>query len=439
MIDMKFDKGRELARKLHNLIPGGGHTYSKGDDQFPQMSPGLMVRGKGAYAWDADGNRFLDYGMGLRSVGLGYAHDEINQAVIKQMELGTNLTKPATIELELAQKLVDLIPCLEMVKFAKNGSDTTSAAIRLARAYTGKKYVAICKDHPFYSFNDWFIASTPCANGIPQEVKDLTLTFHYNDIESVEALFEKHPNEIAAFILEPMKTEEPRDDFLKKLRKITQKHGTLLIFDEMISGFRFHLQGAGSMTGVTPDLTTFGKGCANGYSVAFLGGRRDVMELGGIYHDKPRVFLLSGTHGSEATGLAAAIKNIEIYERDCVIDHHWNYGKRFKDGINDIAKDLGIDKSFAITGFDCSPNISCRNAAEEPDLRYHTLFSQEMIKGGVLMPWIAFSYSHQEKELEITLEAASKALEVYKKALEGDVSEFLVGEAIKPVWRKFNK
>ena len=436
---MKFEKGRELARKLHNLIPGGGHTYSKGDDQFPEMSPGLMVRGKGAYTWDADGNKFLDYGMGLRSVALGYAYDEVNQAVIEQMQLGTNLTKPATIELELAEKLVDLIPCMEMVKFAKNGSDTTSAAIRLARAFTEKKYIAICKDHPFYSFNDWFIGTTPCANGIPKEVADLTLTFHYNDIESVEALFENHPNEIAAFILEPMKTEESKDDFLKKLREVTQKHGTLLIFDEMISGFRFHMQGAGAMTGVTPDLTTFGKACANGYSVAFLGGRRDVMELGGIYHDRPRVFLLSGTHGSEATGLAAAIKNIEIFERENVIDHHWNYGKRFKDGINGIAKELGIDKNFAITGFDCSPNISCKNAQEEPDLNYNSLFSQEMIKGGVLMPWIAFSYSHQDDELELTLKAARSALEVYKQALDGNVSDYLVGEAVKPVWRKFNK
>lgn len=435
---MNFEKGRALSDRLHDLIPAGGHTYSKGDDQFPQNAPGLMVRGKGSYCWDADGNKFLDYGMGLRSVGLGHANEEINQAVIEQLKLGTNFTRPGMIELELAEQFIDMIPSIEMVKFAKNGSDVTSAAIRLARAHTGKKYIAICQDHPFYSFNDWFISATPCDNGIPKEVAHLTLKFSYNDIESVKKLYDEYGDDIAAVILEPVKTEEPKDDFLKQLRELTRQKGTVLIFDEMITGFRWHLNGAQAYVGVEPDLTTFGKATANGFSVAILGGKREIMKLGGLHHEEPRVFLLSGTHGAEATGLAAAIKNIEIFKRDDVVGHHWQYGEKFKEGINTIAKELGIEDFFKISGFACSPIIEAKGLSKQPDLKFHTLFSQEMIQKGVLIPWIAFSQAHGDKELEITLEAARHSLGIYKHALENGIEHYLVGEAIKPVWRRFN-
>lgn len=435
---MKFTQGQALAAKLHTLIPAGGHTYSKGDDQFPQNSPGLMVRGKDAYCWDADGNKFLDYGMGLRSVGLGHANEEINQAVIEQLQLGTNFTRPGIIELAMAEKFIDLIPSVEMVKFAKNGSDVTSAAIRLARAYTGKKYIAICRDHPFYSFNDWFIGSTPCDNGIPEEVSGLTIKFSYNDIESVKKIFDLYNDDIAAVILEPVKNDEPKNNFLQELREITKKKNTVLIFDEMITGFRWHLNGAQTYVGVEPDLTTFGKATANGFSVAILGGKKEIMEMGGIQHDKPRVFLLSGTHGAETIGLAAAIKNIDIYKRDNVAQHHWDYGNKFKNGINKIASNLGISDYFKIGGFACSPTIEAKDINKNPHLGYHTLFSQEMIQKGVLIPWIAFSQSHGDKELELTLNATEHALNIYARALEGDIHDYLIGKAIKPVWRKYN-
>lgn len=431
-----------MQKRLHELIPAGGHTYSKGDDQFPEIAPGLMVKAKGAYCWDADGNKFLDYGMGLRAVAVGHANDEINEAVCKQIALGTNYTRPSLIELELAETIVDLIPSVEMVKFAKNGSDVTSGAIRLARAYTGKKFIAVCAEHPFYSFNDWFIGSTACNSGIPDEISSLTLKFNYNNLQSVEDLFAKYSNQIAAFILEPAKAVEPAmfgdKNFLQKLKELCDKNGSLLILDEMISGFRFDLKGAQHIYNVDPHLTTFGKATANGFSFAFLAGKKEIMELGGIYHDKPRVFLLSGTHGAESTGLIAAIKNIEIFKRDNVVKHHWDYGKKFKDGINAIAKQKGIDKNFAITGFDCSPVVEARNTEGAIDLSFLTLFSQEMIRGGVLIPWIAFSKSHSDEELKITLEAAENALTVYKVALENGVQKSLIGNAVKPVFRKFN-
>ncbi len=435
---MDFSQGKKLAGRLSDLIPAGGHTYSKGEDQFPQNAPGLITHGKGAYCWDADGNKFLDYGMGLRSVGLGHANDEVNEAVIEQLKLGTNFTRPGVIELEFAEKFIDIIPSIEMVKFAKNGSDVTSAAVRLARAYTKKKYIAICSNHPFYSFNDWFIGSTLCNSGIPEEIRHLTISFEYNDIESVKKLYEEYGDEIAGVILEPVKNDEPENNFLQELRTITNKKGTVLIFDEMITGFRWHLNGAQTYVGVEPDLTTFGKATANGFSVAILGGKKEIMELGGLRHDKERVFLLSGTHGAEAIGLSAAIKNLEIYQRDDVVGHQWAYGKKFQEGINKIASDLGISDYFKIGGFACSPTVECKNFDKNSDLHFHTLFSQEMIKKGVLIPWIAFSQSHSTKELDLTLNAAQYSLEIYKKALESDVNNYLVGEPVKPVWRKYN-
>lgn len=435
---MNFEKGQAAAKRLSDLVPAGGHTYSKGEDQFPKNSPGLLIKGEGAYCWDLDGNKLLDYGMGLRSVGLGHANDEVNEAVIKQLQLGTNFTRPGMIELEFAEKFIDIIPSIEMVKFAKNGSDVTSAAVRLARAYTGRKYIAVCSNHPFYSFNDWYIGSTLCSSGIPNEIKDLTISFEYNNIESVKNLYEIYGDEIAGIILEPVKNDEPENNFLEELRAITKEKGTVLIFDEMITGFRWHINGAQTYVGVEPDLTTFGKATANGFSVAILGGKKEIMELGGLKHNKERVFLLSGTHGAEAIGLAAAIKNLEIFQRDDVVGHHWKYGKDFQDGINKISMNLGISDYFKIAGFPCSPTIECKNLDQNPDLSFHTLFSQEMITQGVLIPWIAFSQSHNEKELKLTLEAAKHSLEIYKKALEGNITDYLIGEAIKPVWRKYN-
>ena len=452
-----FLKGQAQQARLHELIPGGGHTYSKGQDQFPEISPGLISRAEGAYCWDVDGNRFLDYGMGLRSVGLGHANPEVNEAVKQQLALGTNFTRPGIKELELAELVSEIVPSIEMVKFAKNGSDVTSAAVRLARAFTGKKYVAICKEHPFYSFNDWFIAATPCDNGIPKDISNLTLKFSYNDLTSLENLFAEYGDNIAGIILEPAKIESPcestlplsqpsncanceciQPNFLQAAKEIAHRHGAIMILDEMISGFRWALSGAQSLYNVEPDLTTFGKATANGYSVSILGGRREIMELGGIQHSDPRVFLLSGTHGAENTGLAAAIKNIEVYRRDDVVGHHWSYGKKFMEEINSISSELGICDQFEIGGFACSPVVVAKNSVGDVDPGFLTLFSQELIQKGVLMPWIAFSASHGDAELEYTLDACSHALRVYRDALNDGLEKYLVGSAVKPVWRRFN-
>ncbi len=430
---------KTYSERLHDAIPGGAHTYSRGDDQYPVNAPQILERGEGAYVYTPEGEKFLDYGMALRAVTLGYGREEIAQAAIKQIHNGNNLTRASLIELEAAEVMCELFPSVDMVKFAKNGSTVTTAALKVARGYTGRPYIARCADHPFFSYDDWFIGDTPLTLGIPEQHASLTLNFRYNDPASLEALFSKYPGQIAAVILEPAAGEHPRDNFLHKVQEICRKNGTVFILDEMITGFRWDLQGAQKYYNITPDLCTFGKGMANGFSVAALGGRRDIMEVGGIKEEgRERLFLISTTHGAEMCGLGALVETIKFYKQHNVTDHLWNYGQRLIDGMNAVARESGVAKEFEVSGVACSPGYATRDAQGQVSMPLRTLFSQEMIKQGVLMPWIAISYAHGDRELEITLEATRKALAVYKKALEEGVEKYLVGPAIKPVFRKYN-
>ena len=427
------------SERLNNLIPGGCHTYSRGDDQYPENAPQILERGEGAYTYTPDGKEFLDYGMALRAVTIGYGEKRIANAAIEQIWKGNNLTRASVIELEAAEAMVDLIPSVDMVKFAKNGSTVTSAAVKMARAYTGRKYIIRCFDHPFFSYDDWFIGDTVITRGIPKESHEHTVNFRYNDIQSLEVLFAQHPNEVAGVILEPATTEHPKDNFLQKVRDLCHKNGALFILDEMITGFRWHLQGAQTYYGVEPDLCTFGKGMANGFSVAALCGKREFMKIGGIKEiGAERVFLTSTTHGAEMSGLGALVETIKFYKEHDVIGHLWDYGTKIVAGMNAIAKELGIEDYFSAGGIECSPYYLTKDANKEVSMAFRTLFSQEMIKNGVLMPVIVFSYAHKQRELDRTFEATRKALQVYKKALEEGVEKYLVGEVVKPVFRKYN-
>lgn len=430
---------KTYSERLHDVIPGGAHTYSRGDDQYPSNAPQILERGEGAYIYTPEGEKFLDYGMALRAVTLGYAEQSVINAAIKQIHFGNNLTRPSLIELQAAELMRELFPAVEMVKFAKNGSTVTTAALKIARGYTGRKYIARCIDHPFFSFDDWFIGDTPLRKGIPEEHYALTLNFKYNDIASVETLFEKYPNQIAGLILEPATSEHPKDDFLHKVQALCKKNGTIFILDEMITGFRWDLQGAMKYYNIVPDLCTFGKGMANGFSVAALGGKREIMNIGGIKElGAERLFLISTTHGAEMCGLGAFVETINFYKKYDVTAHLWSYGKKLIDGMNQIAISFGLENSFEVCGIPCSPNYITRDKDGNLSLPLRTLFSQEMIKHGVLMPWIALSYAHGEKELEITFSAVRKALEVYKNALNEGVENYLIGDSIKPVFRKNN-
>ncbi|SEL00436.1 glutamate-1-semialdehyde 2,1-aminomutase [Chitinophaga rupis] len=429
----------QFKERLHKAIPGGAHTYSRGDDQFPSNAPSILERGEGAYVYDPAGNKYLDYGMGLRSVNIGYGNKEIADACYEEILKGNNLTRASTTELKAAELLIDLIPAVEMVKFAKHGSTVTSAAIKLARAFTGKKYVAVPLEHPFFSFDDWFIGSTVMQRGVPEETSRFTLKFNYNNLESVEQLFAQYPGQIAAVMLEAATTVAPQNDFLHRVKTVCEKNGALFIIDEMITGFRWNLRGAQAYFDIEPDLCTFGKAMANGFAVAALGGRREIMNIGSIQEEgKERVFLTSTTHGAEMSALGAFIKTVEILQRDNVIEHFWSYGQKLIDGLNGIAKTLDIADFFMVEGYPCSPNFVARGRDKEVSLAMRTLFAQEMINNGVLIPYIAISYAHKETELQMTLEAAQKALTVYKAALEDGYEKYLKSPVIKPVFRKFN-
>ncbi|MFN4976242.1 MAG: glutamate-1-semialdehyde 2,1-aminomutase [Bacteroidota bacterium] len=442
--------------RLHDVIPGGAHTYSRGDDQFPSNAPSILEKGEGAFVYCPDGQRYLDYGMGLRSVNIGYGNIEIADACYNEIIKGNNLTRASVTELKAAELMSDLIPSIEMVKFAKHGSTVTSAAVKLARAYTGRKYIAIPYEQPFFSFDDWFIGSTVMNRGVLEETSLFTIKFHYNDINSVNELFQKYEGQIAGIILEAATTLNPchsncdskikchecpknTSNFLHQVQSSCKRNGALFILDEMITGFRWHLQGAQTFYNIQPDLCTFGKAMANGFAVAVLGGKAEIMKLGSILKEgEERVFLTSTTHGAEMSALGAFIKTVEILKRDNVISHFWTYGTKLMDGMNDISQSLGIKSNFVVEGYPCSPGYVTKDFEGNNSLSLRTLFAQEMIKNRVIMPYLAISYSHQDSELNQTLEAVFNSLKVVSKALESGIQGYLESPIIKPVFRKIN-
>lgn len=426
-----------LQQRAHELIPGGSHTYAKGDDQFPEQAPPFITRGKGCHVWDLEGREFIEYGMGLRAVTLGHAFDPVVEAVMHQLSNGNNFTRPAPIEVECAEQLLALVPTAEMVKFCKDGSHAVDGAVRLARAYTGRDMVAICGDHPFFSTGDWFIGTTEMNAGIPEATQRMVVKFRYNDLSSLEDLFARHPGKIACVVMEAARTEEPLPGYLEAVKRISHAHGALLVFDEMITGFRWHLKGAQHEYGVTPDLSTFGKALANGFSVSALAGRREIMKLGGADHDQERVFLLSTTHGAETHQLAAALATMRFYRDHPVVETLHARGKRIRQGFERAIEDNGLVGYVDIVGRDCNLLFGTRDVDKRPSQAFRTLFMQEMIKYGVIAPSFVVSYSHSEADIDRTLEAVGEALKVYRKALDGGVDKYLAGQSVKPVFRRY--
>ena len=434
-----FARSQQLRAKSHALIPGGAHTYAKGDDQYPELAPGFIVRGAGSHVWDVDGNEFIEYGMGLRSVTLGHGYAPVVEAAHRAMLNGINFTRPAALEIDAAEQLLDLIPGAEMVKFAKNGSDVTTAAVKLARAATGRDMVGICVDHPFFSVDDWFIGASAMNAGIPQAVQDLTVPFRYNDVASVQALFDQYPGRIACLIMEPEKYSPPEDDFLHKVQELCHANGALFILDEIITGFRHDLHGAQGKYGVVPDLSTFGKALGNGFSIAALVGKREFMDLGGLYHDKERVFLLSTTYGAETHCLAAALETMRIYREEDVVGYLAYQGTRLADGIRGAIDAHGLREYVDVVGFPCNLVYGTRDAEGNPSQWFRALFMQETIKRGLLMPSLILSYSHSDADVDRTVAAIDDALHVYRRALADGVQKYLVGGPTQPVFRRFNR
>ncbi len=339
--------------------------------------------------------------------------------------------------MECAEELRALLPAAEMVKFCKDGSIAVDGAVRLARAYTGRDMIAICADHPFFSTSDWFIGTTEMNAGIPGAVRDLSVKFRYNDLASLEALFQQFPGQIACVVMEAARTEEPKPGYLEQLKALTHAHGAVLIFDELITGFRWHLRGAQHVYGVTADLSTYGKALANGFSVSALAGRREIMELGGFDHDRERVFLLSTTHGSETHELAAALATMRFMRDNPVVETLYARGERLRRGVERAVSQAGLEGHVGVMSRDCNLLFFTRDAELQPSQGFRTLFMQELIKRGIIAPSFVVSYSHSEQDIDRTVEVVAEALELYRRALENGVEGYLEGRPVKPSSRRF--
>jgi glutamate-1-semialdehyde 2,1-aminomutase len=437
--DRSFAASTALQQRLHGLVPGGAHTYARGADQYPEGMAPVIARGEGAHVYDVDGNRYVEYGMGLRSVTLGHAHPPVVEAVVEAARTGVSFSRPSVYELRAAESFLEQVPGADMVKFAKNGSDVTTAAVRLARAATGRDLVALCRTQPFFSTDDWFIGTTEMDAGIPASQRDLTVAFDYDDLGSLESLLERHPGRIACVLLEAATgTAEPSPGYLEGLRALADRDGFVLVFDEIITGMRWSRHGAQGVYGVTPDLSTWGKALGNGFAVSALAGRRELMELGGLRTEAARTFLLSTTHGPETTGLAAQLAVAEAYRERDVVAVMERQGRRLADGANAAAESLGIAGSFAVVGRPSCQVFVTRDDLGRPSQEFRTLFLQEMLLRGVLGQSFVISAAHTDEDVDRTVEAVGEALTVYAKALAaGTCAGLLRGRPVAPALRRF--
>ncbi|MFI0512081.1 glutamate-1-semialdehyde 2,1-aminomutase [Streptomyces sp. WSLK1-5] len=435
--DFQLPRSRAANERLHALIPGGAHTYAKGDDQYPEDLAPVISHGRGAHVWDVDGNRYIEYGSGLRSVSLGHAHPRVTEAVRREIERGSNFVRPSIVEVDAAERFLATVPTAEMVKFAKNGSDATTAAIRLARAATGRPRVALCADHPFFSTDDWFIGTTPMSAGIPSATNELTVAFPYGDLAATEELLTRYQDEIACLILEPATHTEPPPGYLAGLRDLADRYGCVLVFDEMITGFRWSEAGAQGLYGVVPDLSTFGKALGNGFAVSALAGRRELMERGGLRHSGERVFLLSTTHGAETHSLAAAMAVQSVYTEEGVTARLHALGERLAAGVREAAAGMGVDEHVVVRGRASNLVFATLDENKQPSQEYRTLFLRRLLAGGVLAPSFVVSSALTDADIDRTVDVVAQACAVYRKALDAaDPTPWVGGRPVKPVFRR---
>jgi glutamate-1-semialdehyde 2,1-aminomutase/spore coat polysaccharide biosynthesis protein SpsF len=415
----------ERARRV---IPGASQTFSKSPSQFVQgVAPTFLIRGRGSHVWDADDNEYIDYPMGLGPVILGHGYHSVVEAVRETLDHGTAMSLPHPLEIEVAEAVTRMIPCAEMVRFGKNGSDATAGAVRVARAYTGRARIACCGYH---GWQDWFVGTTTRSRGVPADVAQLTHPFRYNDIGSLERILDHHRGEVAAVIMEPVGIEPPRDRFLEDVADLTRSYGALLIFDEVVTGFRLALGGAQELFEVTPDLACLGKGMANGFPLSAVAGRRDVMEL------FDEVFF-SFTFGGEIASLAAARATLRELETKPVVEHLWVTGRQLQDGVAALAEELHLDRFACCYGYPPRTVIEFSSDIHDPML-IKSIFQQECLKRGVLFSGSHnVSYSHSTADIEATLEVYRAAMQVLAKALtSADPAAWLEGTLVQPVFRE---
>ncbi len=419
--------GLMLERAL-KTIPIGSQTFSKSHISYPKgQAPLFLSRGRGSRIWDVDGNEYIDYVNGLLAITLGYCDPEIDNAIKSQIENGVSFSLSTEHEIRLAEKLVDLIPCAEMVRFGKNGSDATAAAVRLSRAYTGKDRVAVCGYH---GWQDWYIGSTTRDKGVPVFVKSLTHQFEYNNAQSLEALFKAHPGEFSCIIMEPINIVDPEPSFLETIKDMAHREGALLVFDEIITGFRFHIGGAQTLFGVTPDLATFGKGMANGYPLSAVVGRSEIMR------EMDEIFF-SFTAGGETLSLVAALATITKMESHQVVDHLWCQGKKIMDGLSQRITDHQLNDFLSVFGKPCWSFVGFENSDDVASSKIETLYLQEMLARGVLIQGTHnMSYAHGNAEITKLLDVYDEVLPILSDAiLNGNTDKYLKCPPTKPIFK----
>ena len=377
-----------LFKSALKYIPLGSQTYSKSYKvHFKNISPFFLKKGNGCHVWDEDKNKYIDFICGLLPIIIGYNEKSINNAIISQLKKGITFSLPTALETELSKELCKLIPSAEMVRFGKNGSDVTAAAIRLSRAYTKRDSIIFCGYH---GWHDWYIGKTKMSIGVPDNIKKLTQSFKYNDFKSLEKLLKENPKKYAAVIMEPVYNIEPKNNFLKKVRKITKKYGCLLIFDEIVTGFRVSLRGAQHYYKVTPDISCFGKAMANGMPISAIVGKRKIMK----YFDK---IFFSTTFGGETLSIVAALRTIQILKKKKVIDQIKKFSNKFMKDIKFVLKKNDLDHIFQIEGVWWRPAFGVRKGINK---NYLTILRKNLIKNKILIGnSFNFCFSHTNKKV----------------------------------------
>jgi glutamate-1-semialdehyde 2,1-aminomutase len=418
-------KSDKYYNKALEMIPSVTQTLAKGPTQYVNgVAPKYLAKGKGSHVWDVDGNEYIDYNMGIGPLSLGYAYPKIDEAIRNQLKDGITFSLMHPLEVEVAELVSEIIPNADMVRFSKTGADVTSAAIRLARAYTGKEKILACGYH---GWHDWYANVLPPNKGIPKAISNLTHTFNYNDIESLKNSIDENT---AAVILEPVVFDAPKDNFLNQVADLCREKNVVLIFDEMWTGFRISLGGAQEYFEVTPDLATYSKAIANGMPLSVLTGKKEIMKLA-----ENDIFFYT-TFGGEALSLAAAKATIEeIWNKD-VIKYLKVQGKKIKDGFNGLCDLYNLDFISAV-GYNWRSLVKIIDKVGDP-LIIKSYIQQEMIKRGIL--WSGFhnmSFSHSNEDIDYTLNVYEDVLKLLKEAIsDKNIESKLLGKPVQPVFRK---
>lgn len=417
---------RKLLKKAKYLIPALSQTFSKAPYSYVEgIYPTYLSHGKGSHVFDVDGNEYIDFVLALGPITLGYNYEKVNNAIKKQLKKGISFSIPHYLEVEASETITSIIPAAEMIRFSKTGSDAGTAAVRAARALTKRDNIAYWGGGGVW--HDWFTAITSRNQGVPKVLKKMVKKFNYNDIESLKILFEDWHGEVAAVYMEPMMLEYPKNNFLKDVKKLTHSHGSILIFDEVITGFRMANGGAQELLGVNADMTVFGKGIANGMPLGAITGKSEYMK---IFDD---VFY-STTYGGETLSLAAAIAVVTEFKEKPVVKQCWRLGKSLITEFNKISEALDIN--IKMEGLPVRSSIICKDKNGNISVLLKSLFYQETIKQGLLFGpgYVFLSYSHSQNDIEKTLKICENAMKIVKKEINTNTLEkSMKGKPMKPV------